>query len=1587
MDPNNIMLGASQPTTPTMQQSSAGGAPRIRGRTSIVGSPSAPSSSAASAILPTDLQWATVAEQTTKDIAAIKDVCFDASTGKLYCSQRSGIFRWSWEAGRLESVMPTDKIGNGDLVYAVLPIGSLLWSSIGKGKVYIYDMAEERMITKFIAHSGEIVCMTAISEAGDARVLTGGMDFLVKLWDKDGILVSQSAHHHGTVRCALQIDPNDAAKDVPPTTSKGGKCDGGDDATDGGDRRPSQIWTGSDDGSVFRWIDRDANGKVNKDEGTTMKHSSSEGITALHQEGAYVWAGTEKGKLAMWLLEPDEGASGAGGYDGGLGGAGGGGDARGRGPACEITGAHRDRITSIASMGDATWTSGSDKTICAWDNRRLPNQPTLLYTFSESIGYVKRMVSVDWAVWVFHSKGLAIYAAASTLGEAQGRCEGLQAALGEWQAKAGGLEEALEAQCTAQESLEYQLTTVQDRHAEASEKIKAMQTTVDGMKTEVAAAEDARAEAVRTAASDAEASTHALEELRAELAESEKKSTAAIAEARGEAAEVRAKAQADVASTERTQAEARATIERELGETIAKLRSDLASRDAALASKEAELQSKEEALAQAEASGRDLEYKLSEERMDRNEERNAIADKHDSMLKALREEGQRAKEAFEAAVKERDGMASSLEGEVARLREDLEASTKAMGELEVRESECRDELGRLGSVVSDKEAALAAKDTEIRHLTGRIQEMKESASKNIDDLKREFADQGQEQSRSYGDTLERLAKEKEEIETRLSERIKALEQTKTHLEQTQTQLEAKWEAEREALRGAQGDLEERIRESSDRLAEAQREGAERLAQVQRDLDASREERQRDLDASDKAREGSQAQWDEEKAALVSQVQDLRSRHAKSLLMAGGKQQEMLARHKKALEDKQRMYDDMVQAKTVEMSEMRRMQNQQASSHEEKIRAWEDAKAAADEEARARSDELSRQIKESARALEDARDQGTQAREAMEAMRREAEDRVQEMLAAHKQELNRVNAELEGKKLEMQDTISAYREKVEHHEEECLRLSGLLRASEKELKNVTQTSEAMKDNLLQTRRMLEDQLEECMRKASTAEEQLAAMQEATQRERENASRLHAAEMVSLKTEVDNQRAQAQNALAELNGVRSTLADLQQKFSRMQKDREAEKENMISAHKRDMDDMTALVDDVSRQAGAVQSTATAYESKLRDLEDRYLNVRSLFEESQRSLIEIQQENERDMRTMMESSKAEYVRIMEEKASLERRVEAFGRDAEAMASKEEALRVQIQSLQDSLQGAGQREAHAATEKERIYMELEDVQSLMQTSGSGNAIARSRVYSAGDIQLPIYVRNLKQDIFTLVSNLNRDILDLKHREDMQKKSIDDATAQSTKQLRDAETQRADVEGLLDKKRKKKRKWKTAYLRLSASQAEEVNALQSQVHEANAKVKTQMGLYQKSQQALRHAAYQLHHAKELEGALDQAQGEYANLLTRLGEARQQAEKEKRASQDRISKLKAELEVQNAHYEETTAAMISEIGQLRRVVEKHERDTQEQGLLRQQKAQQQQQQQQRRYQQEQAALQTHGDENESNRKRGRNRERYSGFVC
>ena len=85
------------------------------------------------------------------------------------------------------------------------------------------------------------------------------------------------------------------------------------------------------------------------------------------------------------------------------------------------------------------------------------------------------MVSVDWAVWVFHSKGLAIYAAASTLGEAQGRCEGLQAALGEWQAKAGGLEEALEAQCTAQESLEYQLTTVQDRHAEASEKIKAMQ--------------------------------------------------------------------------------------------------------------------------------------------------------------------------------------------------------------------------------------------------------------------------------------------------------------------------------------------------------------------------------------------------------------------------------------------------------------------------------------------------------------------------------------------------------------------------------------------------------------------------------------------------------------------------------------------------------------------------------------------------------------------------------------------------------------------------------------------------------------------------------------------------------------------------------------------------------------------------------------------------------------------------------------------------------------------------------------------------------------------------------------------------------
>ena len=172
------------------------------------------------------------------------------------------------------------------------------------------------------------------------------------------------------------------------------------------------------------------------------------------------------------------------------------------------------------------------------------------------------------------------------------------------------------------------------------------------------------------------------------------------------------------------------------------------------------------------------------------------------------------------------------------------------------------------------------------------------------------------------------------------------------------------------------------------------------------------------------------------------------------------------------------------------------------------------------------------------------------------------------------------------------------------------------------------------------------------------------------------------------------------------------------------------------------------------------------------------------------------------------------------------------------------------------------------------------------------------------------------------------------------------------------------------------AYLRLSASQTEEINGLQTQLQHANEQSQNQQISYKKTQQALRQAAQQLQHAKGLEGALDQAQEEYSNLLTKLSSVRQQAESEKRESQGIIKELRSEIIAKTRVFEQAMSEMNQEVNDLKKIKrQKEEQQAAYQTARRLEKE--------ARARREKERLET----KESPAPAYKEPERYSGFVC
>ena len=79
------------------------------------------------------------------------------------------------------------------------------------------------------------------------------------------------------------------------------------------------------------------------------------------------------------------------------------------------------------------------------------------------MGYVKTMVKIGWGVWVFHSKGLEILAAASNLEEARDRSHRLLEDKADLESKVEAMEQDLAHGKSVGESHEHKLRTLSSR--------------------------------------------------------------------------------------------------------------------------------------------------------------------------------------------------------------------------------------------------------------------------------------------------------------------------------------------------------------------------------------------------------------------------------------------------------------------------------------------------------------------------------------------------------------------------------------------------------------------------------------------------------------------------------------------------------------------------------------------------------------------------------------------------------------------------------------------------------------------------------------------------------------------------------------------------------------------------------------------------------------------------------------------------------------------------------------------------------------------------------------------------------------------
>ena len=167
------------------------------------------------------------------------------------------------------------------------------------------------------------------------------------------------------------------------------------------------------------------------------------------------------------------------------------------------------------------------------------------------MGYVKTMVKIGWGVWVFHSKGLEILAAASNLEEARDRSHRLLEDKADLESKVEAMEQDLAHGKSVGESHEHKLRTLSSRLEKSKADLADAKKDLSAAQTELEETKKKQEDSEKVASESAKQKEDQLKAKEAELAALEKKlaENAAGAEkaAREEQAKPRAQQHGDLA--------------------------------------------------------------------------------------------------------------------------------------------------------------------------------------------------------------------------------------------------------------------------------------------------------------------------------------------------------------------------------------------------------------------------------------------------------------------------------------------------------------------------------------------------------------------------------------------------------------------------------------------------------------------------------------------------------------------------------------------------------------------------------------------------------------------------------------------------------------------------------------------------------------------------------------------------------------------------------------------------------------------------------------------------------------------------------